>query len=140
MSQQKRGYRVAGIAVIVIVVLGASLYQIARNASTDAPGVPEPAPAPEERRQGPGEAFEATGRILPIPEAPDMPINLWEAPYGAPPTGRGRVVGQAGPGAAVKIGRRAWHPDEERYYYYIVSTSPRGWVPESMVELDEGAQ
>ena len=99
-------------------------------------GVNMTTPAPRPDLSPPGELFVATAVIAVIAEAPGMAINLWEVPFGGGGTGRGRIVGSLSPPARVEISRRARRAGEDRYYYLVSRGDQRGWVPETMVEID----
>ena len=85
-----------------------------------------------------GESFEATAIVRATdPAAADVDINAWEVPFGGGATGRGMVLHSFAQGTAVAVIRRAWHEDEERFYYYVVDGSRGGWVPETFVQLQQ---
>ncbi len=87
---------------------------------------------------GPGEPFEAI-TIIRANEASalDIEVNAWEAPFGVGPLGRGRVRFQLVQGTPVQVTRRAWHEEEERYYYLVQHDGSSGWIPAPFVQLQQ---
>ena len=119
-----------GCAVLLAVLVGSCALLVGMDAMVPGNrGVNMTTPAP-------GELFVASAIVLTIPGAPDMAINLWEVPFGGGGTGRGRIVGSLSPPARVEISRRARRAGEDRYYYLVSRGDQRGWVPETMVEID----
>lgn len=147
-GRKKRGFlKNLLLFVVAVIVLGYAVGMLTtgrgrlarEEPATSAPGASQRAATPAETdTPRVGEPFSATGTLR-IDEATEMRIILWEVPFGGTRTSRGRKVAELPHNTPVTVTRRAWHADEERYYYFVGDgASGIGWVPDRVIVIDEG--
>ena len=134
MAKRSGGRLIGLLVVLVAVAVGA--WFVTRDDEIIAPAAEVQAePELPDEPDAPGEPFRASGTLLPVPGAPSLPINLWDSPDRS--SGVVRVVGQLARGDSVAVTRRYRHLDEDQFYYRIESGELVGWVPETLVEVQQ---